>query len=300
MQIHFSKWILAFAAFVSLLWGLFDIHLHGHYRCDRIIDVVKAEMHKRSHLQDYMVPHDDEMGKPEVGMVTCECTADRKIRLTGKVVNDNVRQEFSDVASHVAGPEKIDNQIEVLNDGALAELQQLLASPPSNLNINYQIKDRGTILLSGDLPSEDMRDRIVGLVRKIHGVRGVVDRLGEKLETQRLLRVHNIYFDFNKWEIRQQSQHRVDEVAQEIGDFLSKNANGTIRVVGHTDSIADQKYNQWLSEQRAKAVVKALGERGVDVTRLVPSGKGETELLVSPDDTPEKRAENRRIDFYFQ
>jgi hypothetical protein len=80
-------------------------------------------------------------------------------------------------------------------------------------------------------------------------------------------------------------------VAQRIQDH----ALGVVNVVGHTDNVGDDAYNQDLSERRAAAVVAALTPL-VDTSKyqLVPSGKGETEP-VFPNDTEEHRQLNRRV-----
>ncbi len=70
----------------------------------------------------------------------------------------------------------------------------------------------------------------------------------------------------------------------------------SISVEGHTDSQGADAYNLDLSEQRAQAVVTYLINQGVDGTRLSSAGYGET-IPIGDNDTPEGRAENRRIEF---
>ncbi len=67
-------------------------------------------------------------------------------------------------------------------------------------------------------------------------------------------------------------------------------------VIGHTDSIGSPEANLALSDQRANVVVQYLVEGGVDQTRLVAIGRGESEPIASNDDEA-GRAENRRVDF---
>ena len=70
----------------------------------------------------------------------------------------------------------------------------------------------------------------------------------------------------------------------------------SVEVVGHTDDAGPEAENQALSLQRAEAVVARLGELGVDTARLTARGEGESQPLV-PNDTPEQREQNRRIEF---
>lgn len=69
-----------------------------------------------------------------------------------------------------------------------------------------------------------------------------------------------------------------------------------ITVAGHTDSIGGDELNQILSKQRADEVVNYLGQNGVDTSRLIARGFGETQPVASNDNAA-GRAKNRRIDF---
>ena len=68
-----------------------------------------------------------------------------------------------------------------------------------------------------------------------------------------------------------------------------------IEVVGHTDDVGDDAYNQDLSEQRATAVTHYLIEAGTDPSKIVPLGAGES-LPIASNETEEGRAENRRVE----
>lgn len=69
-----------------------------------------------------------------------------------------------------------------------------------------------------------------------------------------------------------------------------------ITVEGHTDSDGDPAANQALSDSRAAAVVDYLKAAGIDGARLTAIGYGETRP-VAPNETPEGKQMNRRIDF---
>ena len=68
-----------------------------------------------------------------------------------------------------------------------------------------------------------------------------------------------------------------------------------IEVVGHTDDVGDDDYNQDLSEQRAAAVSQYLIDAGVDGSKIVAVGAGER-MPITTNKTPEGRAENRRVE----
>jgi OOP family OmpA-OmpF porin len=73
----------------------------------------------------------------------------------------------------------------------------------------------------------------------------------------------------------------------------------TISVVGHTDSVGPDGYNQKLSERRAEAVQTFLIDKGVKPERIRTSGRGEA-APVATNATSQGRALNRRTEIEFQ
>ena len=68
-----------------------------------------------------------------------------------------------------------------------------------------------------------------------------------------------------------------------------------IEIIGHTDDVGDDAYNQDLSEQRALSVFNYLAEKGMDVSTVTVLGMGE-QMPIASNNTPEGRAENRRVE----
>jgi OOP family OmpA-OmpF porin len=89
----------------------------------------------------------------------------------------------------------------------------------------------------------------------------------------------DVLFEFNKSELRQGGQERLDQ--------LAKNAQGAnvdkVVVIGHADRIASEDYNKELSERRAQAVSDYLAQKGVDKSRLQIEGKGESQPVTGDD-----------------
>jgi len=94
-------------------------------------------------------------------------------------------------------------------------------------------------------------------------------------------------------EITEQGSAVLERNLEESRELLSRAAY--IEVVGHTDDVGDDSYNQELSEQRAKAVRDYLVNAGVDASKIVTVGAGES-MPVASNTTEEGRAENRRVD----
>jgi OmpA-OmpF porin, OOP family len=72
--------------------------------------------------------------------------------------------------------------------------------------------------------------------------------------------------------------------------------NYKFEVSGHTDSSGEADHNKQLSGKRAAVIVKELVTRGVPETEIVSVGMGSDRPLVKPDDTPAKKARNRRYE----
>ncbi len=67
-------------------------------------------------------------------------------------------------------------------------------------------------------------------------------------------------------------------------------------VSGHTDSAGSEDHNKELSEKRAAVMVKELVGKGVPADEIEAVGMGSSAPLVKPDDTPAKKAKNRRYE----
>lgn len=104
-----------------------------------------------------------------------------------------------------------------------------------------------------------------------------------------------ITFDTGATSVTAEGAVTIDTVAR----ILNQSPGLLVEVHGHTDSDGDETANQVLSQQRAEAVVTALGQRGVDMNRLTAVGFGESNPI-APNITAEGRATNRRIEFVVQ
>ena len=80
------------------------------------------------------------------------------------------------------------------------------------------------------------------------------------------------------------------------GQLKQHPEGGTLSIVGHTDDVQDDTYNQTLSEKRANAVHTRLTQlTNLDKWQTSITGKGESEPRVK-DTTDEARATNRRVE----
>jgi outer membrane protein OmpA-like peptidoglycan-associated protein len=85
------------------------------------------------------------------------------------------------------------------------------------------------------------------------------------------------------------------EVLNGVNLVLKEYDKTTVDIIGHTDSVGAESYNQQLSESRARSVADYLVGQGMPPARLLIAGRGENQPIAS-NDTPEGRAQNRRVE----
>jgi OOP family OmpA-OmpF porin len=72
--------------------------------------------------------------------------------------------------------------------------------------------------------------------------------------------------------------------------------NFKFEISGHTDSSGKAEHNKELSQKRADVMKRELVKKGIPEGEIVTVGKGSEEPLVTPDNTPAKKAKNRRYE----
>jgi len=104
--------------------------------------------------------------------------------------------------------------------------------------------------------------------------------------------VYGIYFDFNKADVKPESEAAIKEIAK----LLHQNKGLKLYVVGHTDNVGKFDYNMKLSKARADAVLKELVMKyKVSAQRLKAYGVGSLAPVAS-NKSDEGRAKNRRVE----
>ncbi len=103
----------------------------------------------------------------------------------------------------------------------------------------------------------------------------------------------DVTFASDSAELTSAADAQLQTVAGQLGQYPD---GGTLTIVGHTDDVQDDAYNQTLSEKRANAVKTRLAQlTSLDKWQTSVSGKGESEPKVK-DTTDEARAVNRRVE----
>lgn len=109
--------------------------------------------------------------------------------------------------------------------------------------------------------------------------------------------LNNIYYDFDKWNIRSEAETDLNLLLQ----FLKDNPEADIELSSHTDARGDDTYNQELSQKRAQSAVNWLVARGVNANNIKPVGYGESkpvnQCVNNIKCTEEQHQRNRRTEF---
>lgn len=118
--------------------------------------------------------------------------------------------------------------------------------------------------------------------------------INDMIESSMAVRINNIFFDFDKYDLKAESRRELDRLAR----ILIENDHMGVEIMGHTDNWGTTQYNQRLSQKRANSVLKYLILAGYDTRKISAVGYGEAKP-VAPNTTAAGRKLNRRVEFRF-
>lgn len=117
------------------------------------------------------------------------------------------------------------------------------------------------------------------------------------IELNKAIRIDNIYYDFDKWNIRPDAAEELDKLVK----TLNENPTIWIELGSHTDSRGKDAYNLSLSQKRAESAVQYIISKGIDKNRITARGYGETQLVNhcanGVECSVEEHQQNRRTEF---
>lgn len=118
----------------------------------------------------------------------------------------------------------------------------------------------------------------------------------DKLEVNKTFKVENIYYDFDKFNIREDAKPELDKLVR----IMKENAIN-VELGSHTDSRGSFSYNDKLSQNRAQSAVDYIVSQGISSSRITAKGYGERQLVNTCSDgvkcTDEEHQANRRTEF---
>ncbi len=145
----------------------------------------------------------------------------------------------------------------------------------------------------GRYMDDQKRDLEKNLAQEIKLGQARVEKLPN--DVVRITMTNQTAFDTNSAAIKPGFHTTMDKLAEVVVRYNKT----SLTVVGHTDDVGSDAYNQKLSEQRALSVARYLEGKRVDSMRLATSGKGETQPTAS-NSTETGRQANRRVEIYVE
>ncbi len=119
----------------------------------------------------------------------------------------------------------------------------------------------------------------------------------DKIIIDKPIVIKNIYYDFDKWNIRKDAAVELDKIVV----ILLQNPGIEIELGSHTDCRGSDPYNLALSQRRAESAVAYIVSMGIDKKRITAKGYGETVLVNKCSNgvecTEEEHQMNRRTEF---
>ena len=119
----------------------------------------------------------------------------------------------------------------------------------------------------------------------------------EGTDLAKIFDISIIYFDLDKWNIRPDAAKDL----QKILEVMKKHPKMEVDIRSHTDSRQTHRYNEILSNRRAKSTLEYLVKNGIERSRLTAKGYGETQLVNNCSDgvkcSEAEHQKNRRSEF---
>jgi outer membrane protein OmpA-like peptidoglycan-associated protein/tetratricopeptide (TPR) repeat protein len=124
-----------------------------------------------------------------------------------------------------------------------------------------------------------------------------VEFILDKIIINKPIVLDNIYYDYNKWNIRPDAATELEKLVK----ILKDNPMINIELGSHTDCRGTDEYNQKLSQHRAESAVTYIVSKGIDGKRITAKGYGESVLINRCKDgvncSDEEHQMNRRTEF---
>lgn len=216
------------------------------------------------------------------------------------------------------GEEIVNTQIEIYNYTTGEEEFKKVIHPKSTFNCNFERGNRYTIMVrkKGFFAKRfDVMVNIDGCILCFEGLgnnyaptmideltsgneRGVIDAdiPIRPIQINETILLENIYYDYNKWNIRTDARPSLDRLVQ-----IMRATPIIIELGSHTDSRGKDDYNLDLSQKRAQAAVNYIISRGIAKERITAQGYGESQLVNRCEDgigcNEKEHQQNRRTEF---
>lgn len=195
------------------------------------------------------------------------------------VINADTNQPLANADVIVYDDE--DNQISTVKTDESGEAQQIVISKIEydvQVNLEDFESSAQTVTAQGDVMMVEVKLKPE-----------------EELIVEREVTLPNVFFEFDKSDIRPDAAFELDKIAE----TLKKYPDIAIKIESYTDRRGPDSYNKLLSEARAESTLQYLVDKGIEESRLSAEGMGESNPVNDCVNgcTEEQHEENRRSKF---
>lgn len=177
----------------------------------------------------------------------------------------------------------LDTKVTVMQSTSNEGNGEFLVCLPANKNYALNVSKNGYLFFSENFSLKDNNNKTAPFLMDVPLL---PIKVGEKVVLK------NIFFETGSFDLKKESMVELDK----LKSFLTVNKAMKVEISGHTDNVGDDKFNQKLSENRAKSVFNYLIANGIAAERLSYKGYGEIQPI--DDNKMEKgKANNRRTEF---
>jgi outer membrane protein OmpA-like peptidoglycan-associated protein len=231
----------------------------------------------------YTSVHDDGLGEKDIYKVTFTAiNKDVKNNIDGPklILLKGTITDEKDGHTLEANIQVVDNETHTVISNS--STGKYLVTLPSGKNYGIYVNAKGYLFHSENFDVNDSAQY----------TEVIKDIALKKLEVGNEIVLNNIFYDFDKSSLRDESKTELNKLT----DLMNENSTLTIEIASHTDNKGSDDYNMKLSQARAQSVVDYLIGKAIDPKRLVAKGYGESKARAT-NDTDEGRQQNRRTEF---
>ncbi len=209
-----------------------------------------------------------------LGATVYSCKCDKK-------VDRSAAEDASAAAASSAAVANSEKDSADTNAGQLDENGNYVYNTGDDMTINF--KD-GSSLTVGDKSTE------AKLYNRLTGDYVVPSK--DNLKSEDWMVMDRVYFESGGAALTAESQNQVDNIAKLMNEY----PNAKLNIGGYTDNTGSDETNLNVSAKRAATVLEELAKKGVAKDRLSSQGFGSKFPVCPANDTPECKAQNRRVD----
>ena len=200
--------------------------------------------------------------------------------ISGKVYNSKTKAVAPNVTIYFEDLET-GNQVGIAKSSPTTGAYQIVL--PSGANYGYLATSPGFLSVSANLDLKDQKK----YTEKTIDLYLTPAEIGERIV------INNIFFDFDKSELKKESFSELNRLAK----LLSDSKTMEIEIGGYTDNVGSESYNDALSQKRAESVAAYITKQAnVDKSRIVLKHYGELHPIAD-NKSKQGRQQNRRVEF---